>query len=430
MMKPAAYAQTSQDAPYGLLGRSLKHSFSPEIHRRLGSFPYALHELEPGQLEEFVLHGSWKGLNVTIPYKETVMPLCDSLSPAASSIGCVNTLTKNSQGQIIGDNTDYYGFKYLVEDSGFDFRNAKVAVLGDGGAAKTVRAVSTALQAREIVTVSRKGPITYDCPDAFSDADYFINTTPVGMYPHCPDSVIDLAELSCVEGFALKGVIDIVYNPLRTRIMAQAESLRIPCVNGLKMLVAQAKRASELFQETVIDDSRLKQIHSDLTADMTNIVLIGMPGSGKSTVGREVAKILHRPYVDLDLTVSQLAGRSIPQIFLDEGEDGFRRLETQAVFQESKRTGIVISCGGGVVTRQENLELLRQNSFIVQLVRPIDQLQTNGRPLTQAHGVQALYEARKGLYRQWADASVANAGTVDEAVRSVMAGFKASLFNV
>ncbi len=409
----------AQPPVFGLIGRKLGHSFSPAIHARLGTYRYQLFELEPQELEGFVKHGIWKGCNVTIPYKESVFELCDRISEEARVIGSVNTLIKSDDGTVFGDNTDYYGFDHLIRCIGVDISGSKALVLGNGGAAKTVRAVLRSHGAEEIVTVSRKGDVTYDDIADHADASLIVNTTPVGMYPHCPDSPIDLIALSSLEGFAVKAVVDIVYNPLRTGIMAQAEQLGIPCANGLSMLVAQAKRASELFQGCIIDDGSLLDIQRGIEQEMRNIALIGMPGSGKTSVGNSLAHLLGREFIDIDEEIVKLAGCSIPEIFEEQGEAAFRDIETRALETVAKRSGIVISCGGGAVLRPKNLDLLKQNSTIAYLERPLHDLACEGRPLSGALGVDALFATREPLYSSWADFRIENTGTIEDAAKAV-----------
>lgn len=407
-------------AVFGLLGRTLGHSYSPAIHARLGSYAYHLFERNPEDVEPFVKCGEWQGLNVTIPYKETVMAFCDSLSDAAQAIGSVNTLIRRPDGTIFGDNTDYFGFEYLLDSNGFDVQGEKVLVLGDGGAAKTIRAVLADRQAASVVTVSRKGPVTYRDISRHADAGFIVNTTPVGMYPNCPDAPVDLEAEFTQNGTRLKGVADIVYNPLRTGLILQAEKLGIPCANGLSMLVAQAKRASELFQGCAIEDSRLESILRDVSSQMRSIVLIGMPGSGKSTIGSLVAERLGRPFVDADAEIERRTNKTIPQIFEEDGEAGFRDLETAVLADICKTSGAVISCGGGAVCRPVNRDLIRQNALVVLVTRPLDRLACEGRPMTGLHGIEALYAARKDLYEQCCDAKVDNSGTVESAVEAVI----------
>lgn len=417
----------NHDPVYGLLGRTLGHSYSPTIHALFGPYEYRLFEVEPEDVEEFVLHGEYAGINVTIPYKETVMPLCDELSDAARAIGCVNTLVRRQDGTIYGDNTDYYGFSYLMKHAGVEARNRKALVLGAGGASKTVCAVLRDRGAREIAVVSRSLPGSgFNTIEDHYDADIVVNTTPVGMYPNCPESVIDLEPFSRVgemrRGYrdGLSAVLDVVYNPAVTGILSQAEKLGIPCAGGLSMLVAQARRASELFRGVSIDDEHMDCVLARVAADMRNIALIGMPGGGKTTIGRLLAERLGRTFVDIDDLIPEAAGKSIAEIFEQDGEEAFRRYETDVTRQVCKGSGLVIACGGGVVTLPRNYDILHQNSTVVLLRRALDLLARDGRPMSLSKGVVELERQRGRLYEAWADIAVENDATPDVAMRRIV----------
>lgn len=408
--------ENCDDAPvYGLLGRTLGHSYSPKIHALLGSYEYRLFEVEPEDVEEFVLHGRYDGINVTIPYKETVMPLCDELSDAARAIGCVNTVVRRSDGTLYGDNTDYYGFSYLIDRAGVDPAGRKALVLGAGGASKTVCAVLRDRGAREVAVVSRNLPgAGFNTIADHYDADILVNTTPVGMYPNCPESIVDLepfartGEMRAGYRDGLSAVLDVVYNPALTGILLQAEKLGIAHANGLSMLVAQAKRASEVFRGVSIDDALMEDAIEHVAAGMRSIVLIGMPGGGKSTIGALLAERLGRPFVDIDDRIAHMAGVSIPDIFEQQGEAAFRRYETDATQEACKASGLVIACGGGVVTQPRNYDLLHQNATVVLLRRPLEFLECGGRPVSMATGVAELARRRGKLYEAWADVAVDN----------------------
>lgn len=422
---------TESEGPvYGLLGRTLGHSYSPKIHALFGAYEYRLFEVEPEDVEEFVLHGDYAGINVTIPYKETVMPLCDELSDAARAIGCVNTLVRRPDGTIYGDNTDYYGFSYLMDRAGVDAKGRKALVLGAGGASKTVCAVLRDRGVREIAVVSRNlfGSGFNTIEDHY-DADIIVNTTPVGMYPNCSDSVIDLEPFTRVGemrgGYrdGLYAVLDVVYNPAVTGILAQAEKLGVPCAGGLSMLVAQAKRASEVFRGACIDDACMERVLARVAADMRNIVLIGMPGGGKTTIGKLLAKRLGRTFVDVDELILQAAGKPIAEIFEQDGEKAFRRYETDVTQQVCRESSLVIACGGGVVTQPRNYDLLHQNSTVVLLRRPLELLACDGRPVSLSKGVAELERQRGRIYEAWADIAVENDATPDVAVQRIVAAF-------
>lgn len=397
----------------GLLGRTLGHSYSPAIHALLGDYDYALYEKEPEELADFLLRGDFTGLNVTIPYKKAVVPYCARLSDTARLLGSVNTLLRLPDGTLYGDNTDYDGFLSLVRQSGADVRGKKALVLGSGGASVTVQAVLRALGA-EVVVISRSGDDNYVNLHRHADAAIIANTTPVGMYPHNGETPIDLAAFPACEV-----VYDIIYNPQRTALMLQAEALGIPAFGGLHMLVAQAKRASEIWQNQTIPDSETARIESLLRAGMRNIALIGMPGCGKSTVAAALGEALGREVCDSDALIEELAGMPIPEIFATQGEDAFRAYETQAIAQLSKRSGIILATGGGCVTRAENYPLLHQNSAIFWLKRDISALPTDGRPLSQTGKLEAMYEVRRPLYARFADHIIDNNGPLGDAVTAI-----------
>ena len=386
---------------YGLLGRKLGHSFSPQIHKALGSYEYSLFEREPEAVAEFLQSGGFEGINVTIPYKQTVMPYCTELSPAAEKIGSVNTIVRRPDGSLYGHNTDYDGFLYMVKAAGVDVSGKKALVLGDGGAAKTVRAVLADLGAGEIVTISRRGENNYTNLDRHADAALIVNTTPVGMYPDVDGAAVDLTMFP-----ECKAVLDLIYNPARTKLLLQAESLGMAAVNGLSMLVEQARCASELFTGSVIDESATAMITAKIAAETMNIALIGMAGCGKTTVGTELARMLDRRFVDMDEEIVKKAGKTIPEIFAEEGEEAFRSLETEVLSELSGESGLVIATGGGVVTRPRNLPLLRRNSRIVRLIRPVEELPSDGRPLSQKFTPSQLAMEREPLYNSWKEIAV------------------------
>lgn len=384
---------------YGLLGEHLGHSFSPQIHKAIGGYDYALFECSPDRLESFLRAGEFDGINVTIPYKKAVIPYCAELSPQAREIGSVNTILRRPDGSLYGDNTDYYGLSYTFRHSGVVIEGKKCVLFGDGGVAPTIRTVLRDLHAGQIVTVSRKGENNFSNLDRHYDAQVLINATPVGMYPDNGVSVADLAPFS-----RLEAAVDLVYNPHQSEFLRQAAEKGVIAVNGLQMLVAQAKRASELFQGKALDDAIIEPIRESMAKDSMNIALIGMAGCGKSTTGKALAAALGREFVDCDDLIPQYAGgKSIQEIFAQDGEETFRQIETAVLRDVSKRSGLVIATGGGVVTRPENLPLLRQNSVTLLLHRPVEDLPDDGRPMSQKHGVAALYEKRKPLYEAWGE---------------------------
>jgi shikimate dehydrogenase len=404
---------------FGLLGGNLSHSFSPLIHSRLGDYAYPLYEIPPGGVDAFMREARFDGLNITIPYKQTVVPYCAGLSEEARQIGSVNTIVKMADGKLHGHNTDHHGFQALLEWGKIDPQGKKILVLGGGGSARTVRSVLSNMGAKEIVPVSRRGQNNYENIDRHFDADAIVNTTPVGMYPHNGESPLALG------GFAkLSGVVDLIYNPARTKLLLDAERMDIPCVGGLIMLVAQAEAASRLFMSRPPRPLLVNDIHNMILKKTRNIALIGMPGCGKSKIGRALAEALERPFIDIDEKIEEAAGKNIPQIFAEDGEEAFRQLETRILSQEAKGSGGVIATGGGIVTRPENRDLLRQNSLIVYLARELADLGRAGRPLTQSVGLETLAEQRLPLYEAWSDCAVtvganpqSTAALIQEAIR-------------
>lgn len=399
----------------GLLGRKLGHSYSPAIHNMLAGYDYQLFEREPELLEDFLRNGGWDGINVTIPYKKSVLPYCSELSETARRIGSVNTIIRRPDGSLYGDNTDAYGFESLVRKSGIAVSGKKALVLGSGGASVTVVAVLKALGAKSVTVISRGGEDNYDNLDKHRDAEIIANTTPVGMYPNNGQAAVDLSLFP-----GCTGVLDVVYNPARTALLLQAEKLGIPHAGGLYMLVAQAKRSSELFTGTAIDDSEISRIVSVLSAEMQNIILVGMPSSGKSTLSAALAQKLSRPVYEADELIAQEAGTDIPSIFASQGEDGFRALETEILSRLGKLSGAVISTGGGCVTREENYELLHQNGTIIWLRRDTDKLDKTGRPISLRSDLNELYRQREPMYRRFADKAVDNNGSVEDTLRQIM----------
>ncbi|MDE7242587.1 MAG: AAA family ATPase [Oscillospiraceae bacterium] len=399
---------------YGLLGETLGHSFSPQIHQALAGYGYELLPTPPEKVEELFRQREFKGLNVTIPYKQTVIPLCDSIDPRASAIGAVNTVVNNG-GHLTGYNTDIDGLIYLARRTGVDMKGKKVVVLGSGGTSRTAQSAAKELGASEIVVVSRRGENNYDSLARHANAQVLINTTPVGMYPNCGVSPVSL------DAFPnLTGVLDVVFNPLHTALLMQAEKRGLPCSCGLPMLVAQAKRAAELFTGKDIPDSRIEEVLSELTAQLQNIVLIGMPGCGKTSIGAALAKLLRKRFIDLDGLTVQKAGKEIPEIFAGEGEAAFRDLESGVVREAGKNTGCVISTGGGVVLREENYAPLHQNGVIFHLTRSLDALPVDGRPVSQSTALSELWERRAPLYAAFADHTAGNDGTPEETLEKIV----------
>ena len=399
---------------HGLLGEKLGHSYSPSIHAMLGDADYRLFERQAEELENFLRHGDFEGLNVTIPYKKAVIPYCDELSDTAKAIGSVNTLVRRADGTLYGDNTDAFGFRSMVKRCGISPAGKKALVLGSGGASVTVQAVLRDMGAK-VVVISRGGEDNYDNLQRHSDAALIVNTTPVGMYPHNGEAPLSL------DGFPTpEAVLDVVYNPARTALLLAAEERKIPFAGGLRMLVAQAKAAAEQFQHRSIDDSEIDRIEDILAKKMRNIVLVGMPGSGKSTLAKALGEALGREVYDADSEIERAAGMTIPEIFSRFGEEEFRRQETEALRTLGKMSGAVIATGGGAVLREENYPLLHQNGIIVFVERDLDSLPTAGRPISMKTDLGKLYEWRLPRYQRFADVTVRNDGAVEDVCRQIM----------
>lgn len=403
---------------YGLLGEHLPHSFSPQIHLALGNHDYNLFEVAPQHLEAFMTEHNFKGINVTIPYKKAVIPYLDVVSPEAQKIGAVNTVTVRD-GKLYGDNTDYFGFVYMLEKSGVSVKDKKAVVLGGGGASATVQAVLRDFGAKEVIVVDLNTENNYDNLYLHYDAQIIVNTTPVGMYPNNLKSLVNLDDFKNITG-----VLDVVYNPLKTKLILDAEARNIPSSAGLSMLVAQAKKAHEIFFDTKIDTSVCEKIENVLKMQMCNIVLIGMAGCGKSTVGKVLSEKLGKELVDTDQMIENAENMPIPEIIEKFGEVHFRNCENAAVMLAGREKECVIATGGGVITRPENYNPLKQNGIIVFINRDADLLPTKGRPLSQMHGVKALYEQRMPLYRQFADIEIDGNGTIEEVADRIVKEIK------
>lgn len=425
---------------YGLLGRKLGHSWSVPIHRALGCEDYRLIELEPESLEGFLRREDLGGLNVTIPYKREVMKFCDALDPAAERIGSVNTLVRRA-GKLYGYNTDIDGFLYMLRRAKISLTGKKVVILGSGGASLTAQAIAQQEGAREIAVISRMGPDNYqNLPERHKDAQVLVNTTPVGMWPHMDGQPADLRLLP-----AVTDVADVVYNPGRTNLLLQAEALdlefrtrdgeipleslgengvrRIRYTGGLPMLVSQAKRAEELFFDRVIPDRELEGIISRLWQDQTNLVLAGMPGSGKTTVGKALAALSGKPFIDLDAEIVRRAGVPIPEIFARQGEEIFRSLESQVLAEVCGKSGQVIATGGGAILRPENRTAMRRTGRVYHLHRDVRQLPTEGRPLSQSGKLEEMERLRRPLYAAASDVSIENDASAEEAAVRIWRDF-------
>ena len=390
---------------FGLLGENLSHSFSPIIHAELGDYQYRLYEKKPDELEVFLRQGDFEGLNITIPYKKSVIPFCKDLCKNARTIGSVNTITKLSDGSLYGSNTDYYGFAYILKKTGINPAAGKTIILGSGGSSLAVQAVLHDMGAKEIAVVSRSGQehknvhVSYKDINKHDDAILLVNTTPVGMFPET--GISPLPDLGIFR--QCRAVIDLIYNPARTELLLQAEEQGILAFNGLAMLVAQAKNAAEIFTGTFIHDDIIESILNKIKQQTRNIVLIGMPGCGKSSIGKALADKMGRTFADTDEWIIKTAAKPIPAIITEDGEESFRKLEKHALTALCKQSSLVIATGGGVITQPGNRRIIRQNGIMVFLDRDIDQLSVSGRPLSQRNGVEALARERLPLYSEWSD---------------------------
>ncbi|MBQ8321787.1 MAG: shikimate dehydrogenase [Clostridia bacterium] len=388
---------------YGLIGEKLGHSYSKEIHGYLADYDYTLREVAKEYFDTFATERDFKAINVTIPYKQTIIPYLYYIDESAKAIGAVNTVV-NREGKLYGYNTDFYGLKMLIERIGVSLDEKKVAVLGTGGTSKTARAVAESLGAREVLRVSRsakEGAISYDKLYLdHSDVEYIINTTPSGMYPNIFDIPVDISKFE-----RLLGVCDAVYNPLRTPLVLAAREHGIAAEGGLYMLVAQAVRASEIFLGTTYSEDTILDIYNKILGRKENIVLIGMPASGKSTVGAIIAECLDRDIVDTDNLIVEKAGMEITEIFSKYGEKHFRDLESEAVRVASARNSVVIATGGGAILREENVKALREGGRLFFIDRPLEKLiPTDSRPLSSdREAITRRYNERYGIYRAVAD---------------------------
>ena len=387
---------------FGLLGRKLGHSLSPQIHEKLGDYKYDLFCKEPEELECFFADKTLKGYNVTIPYKVEAFKAVDVLSPCAKKIGSVNTCIRLADGTLYGDNTDYFGFSYMAKKAGAEFKNRKVLILGSGGASLTVQIVARDEGAKEIIVVSRSGENNYENISCHYDADIIVNTTPVGMYPDNGERLIDLSKFD-----KCNYVLDLIYNPLKTQLLLDAEKLGKNYQNGLSMLVAQAVKSAEQFMGKEIPESEIERVYNELLKERQNILLVGMPGSGKSTIGKMLAEKSGREFVDTDEMIVTKEGRTIPEIFATDGEQYFRKVEAECVREACKKMGLVIATGGGAVKRENNRNAMKENSVVVFLDREISNLATDSRPLSSSEEkLKIMYEERLPLYKSVADFTV------------------------
>ena len=402
---------------YGLIGGNLSHSYSVPVHKMLGNEAYRLFEIKPTELEGLIRDKNIGGLNVTIPYKTEAMRYCDTISAEAKETGSVNTIVRR-EGLVCGYNTDKYGFFYMLKKAGIEVNGKKVIILGSGGAGKTALSCVKSLGAKSVYTVSRNGENNYNNIEKHYDADVIINATPVGMYPSNGESAVDLEKFgSC------SGVVDMIYNPLRTKLILDAEKKGIAHTGGLSMLVAQAKAAAEIFFEKKYPDSVTDRITNAVANDKENIVLIGMPGSGKSAIGTALANLTGREIIDTDEYVEKEVGKSVPRIFAEDGEAAFRETESRITARAGKQSGKIIVTGGGAVTVATNYNYLKQNGRIYEIKRDLSLLSKEGRPLSENADLRIMYETRKPMYEKFRDAEIINDKTPEYAAELIRRDF-------
>ena len=408
---------------FGLLGRTLGHSFSPRIHSALGNTNYELFEREPSQLQEFFADSELQGINITIPYKVNALEACDVVDPRAERIGCVNTMVRKD-GKWHGYNTDYNGFVFTLQHAGIDVSGKECIILGDGASSATVHVALEDLGAKNIVHLSRKtAPFYGDAPNYYETAQIIINCTPIGMYPHNPANLIDITQFS-----KLEGVVDLIYNPRRTILLLQAEMMEIPHCDGLPFLVAQGVEAANHFQGESFGTKEIEQILRDMRREKENIILIGMPGVGKTTVGKALGEEMGRTCVDVDHELEKEIG-DISTYITEQGEAAFREKEAEMIAKFGTQTGLIISTGGGCVTVPKNFAHLRQNGRIYQLTQPVENLSTSGRVLSSG-GIERLREleaTRTPMYESFAQCIVKHNRNAPETVATILEDFEANL---
>ncbi len=409
---------TANSYPYGLIGEKLSHSFSKIIHEKLADYNYNLMEIPKDEIDSFMQKREFSAINVTIPYKQTVMPYLDFIDESAKQIGAVNTIV-NKNSKLFGYNTDFTGFLYTLNHCDITLTDKIVLIMGSGGTCKTVLAVAKSQNAKEIIVASRtksKETISYQEALNRNDIEVIINASPKGMYPNNDEQPIDLKVFS-----SLEAVVDVIYNPLNTKLLQQAKSLGVKYANGLLMLVAQAKFAAEYFLDTKMNDDEINKIYDEMKASLSNLVLIGMPSCGKTILGEKIALILNREFIDIDAVISDRSNMTIEEIFKQKGEDYFRQLEKEVTQQFAKKNSLVISTGGGVIKNSENIENLQQNGVIAFIDRPIEKLLIgNGRPLSNSSDqIAKLYQERYPIYINSSDFTICNDTSIEDALRKL-----------
>ena len=407
---------------FGLIGEKLGHSHSKTLHGLLADYCYDLWPMPKEDVDGFMRSGRYDGMNVTIPYKQTVIPYLSAIGDTAKRIGAVNTIVRRADGTLYGDNTDFFGMMEMARRAGISFEHKKTLILGSGGTSLT--AVDVVRENGGIpVVVSRTGENHYQNLHLHRDASYIINTTPLGMHPNPHAQAVDLREFPHLEA-----VLDVVYNPLRTQLLMQAEELGIPCEGGLSMLIYQGVQACEMFQGKPIMPERIVEAERLLRRSVTNLVLIGMPGCGKSTIGKKLAELLHMPLVDIDAEIEKEAGMTIPEIFAKEGEARFRERESAQIQRFGSVGGNVLVTGGGAIKAPLNRKYLRMNGFVAHICRPLELLSREGRPLSQnLQTLQRLWLERKTMYEACRDAAFTNEGSIDACVQAIKEAFDEAL---
>lgn len=409
---------------YGLIGEKLGHSFSKEIHERIADYQYDLIPLSKEEFKDFMEKKDFAAINVTIPYKKDVIPYLDEMDDAAKAIGAVNTIV-NDHGRLKGYNTDFTGFLYMVRKHNVQMEGKKVLVIGNGGASAAIQAVVRHESAGELIVVDirgSKGAITYD--EMFSnhlDAEIIINTSPIGMYPRIGNAPIDISMFHKCET-----VLDVIYNPILTRLCFEAQEMDIQRVIGLEMLIAQAKQSVEFFLDKKIDDAIIDEINTDMLKERCNIVLIGMPSAGKTTIGKMLEERMGKEFIDLDDRIIEKAGKSIPEIFEESGEAGFRAIETEAAIEVSKLNNKIIATGGGTIKHKVNMDYLRQNGITIFIDRDVDKLISSdpNRPLSSSKdALHQMHKERLPLYQKYAAYVAVNNSDIESTVKEIESAY-------
>ncbi len=400
-------------ADFCLIGKRLNYSFSKIVHNKLG-YDYDLVEVAEGELEGFVKSRRYKAYNVTIPYKSAIMEYLSEISEEAKALGVVNLVIDEGEAGLHGYNMDIRGMEFALEKSGADINGKKVLILGTGNTSATAEYLAKENGAKEIVKISRSGENNYENLSSHADAGFIINTTPVGTFPGNEDCLLDLSLFP-----SLIGVQEVIYNPIKSRLVLQAEARGLKVATGLDMLVGQAAYTAEKFTGELLSFERIDALSKEIQREQSNIVLVGMPSCGKSTIGRALAKLVGLPFFDTDGEIEREKGVTIPEIFAREGEGTFRAYESAVIADLSKTHGAVIATGGGAVKSERNRLNLKQNGIVVYLKRDLASLVSDGRPLSQGGKIEALYKERAPLYEGIADFVVQNDGTLEEAVSEI-----------